>query len=98
MVLTVDQDPNCSVSFDDTRGTRTCNQDAYRFEVKTGSQPFVIEGQEVEEFSFTIVGNWELDAFLEAMRTIAMRRRRDMAEDEERDRARGYVPAGDPWV
>lgn len=61
-----------TIEFDDNEGDTQSNDDKYVFHVWQGQ-----EGVEIpNEFTFTILGNLELDGFLDAMVELARHRGR----------------------
>lgn len=59
------------IEFDDSEGNTGDNGDTYTFTISTpGGQPCLLNGEEVENFSFSIVGNVELQEFFASIDAI----------------------------
>ena len=63
------------VAFDDSAGDTGNNGDTYTFTIAAEGQPCLLNGEQVEKFSFSIVGNFELNEFFEAIRLIEIVKR-----------------------
>lgn len=71
MKITVEHPSLISIEFDNRDGDTGDNGDKYEFTVSAGGgQPCLLNGEEVDRFSFTIVGNWELAGFFEAIDAV----------------------------
>lgn len=56
------------VELDDSNGLSNNNSDTYTFTISTRDcQHCCVDGKDVESFTFSLCGNWELNDFFEAM-------------------------------
>lgn len=71
MRIKVSQASFLDIEFDDSQGNTSNNSDTYVFTLTTpGGQSCMINGKEVETFSFSIVGNIEMGEFFDAIMAI----------------------------
>ena len=71
MRVTVEQPSLIDIEFDDRDGGTGNNGDKYKFTISThAGQPFSLNGEEVDRLSLTVVGNWELAGFFEAIDAV----------------------------
>ena len=72
MRITLEQADFLQVTYDDDEGCRGNNSDTYTFTISTpGGQSCRLNGEEVEMFSFSIVGNLEVAEFFRAIHFIS---------------------------
>jgi len=71
MRTTINHADFLEVTFDDTNGNTGDNADTYTFMISTpGGQSCLLNGEAVDRFSFSIVGNAELGEFFASIGVI----------------------------
>ena len=70
MRIKVRQTDFLDIEFDNDEGNTGDNSDSYNFTIETHSQHCTVNGVEMPKFTFTIIGNIELNEFFNAIQAL----------------------------